>query len=112
MSSVVLRFELVADMGGDPHEVLHEFRRVFKDGFVDLLVDVADAGATLVVGCGIGLVDMADFEGLGVEDFAVNLELLGDLLKFFFRVGHNSKVGYLSGPKNDSLSCGGQNPRA
>ena len=88
-----LRFELVADMRGDPHEVFHQLRRVLEDMLVDLLVNVADARAALVVGCRIGLVDVADLERLGVEDLTVNLKLLRDVLKFFFRVGHNSNVG-------------------
>ena len=63
MSSGVLGLELVADMRGHPHDVLHQRRRVLEDVLVDLLVDVADARAALVVGGGVGFVDMADLAG-------------------------------------------------
>ena len=51
-------------------------------------MNVADAGAALVVGGGVGLVDVPDFQGLGVQDLAVDLELLGDFLELLFLIGH------------------------
>ena len=84
----VLGFEPLADVGGDPHDVLHHRRRVLEDVPVDLLVDVADPHAALVVGGGVGFVDVPDLERLGVEDFPVDLELLGDVLELLFLIGH------------------------
>jgi hypothetical protein len=47
-------------------------------------VNIAHPGAALVITGRIGLVDVTNLEGLRVENFAVNLKLPGDVLKFFF----------------------------
>ena len=67
-------------MRGDPHDVFHHRRRVLEHVLIDLLVDVSDPHAALVVCGGIGFVDVPDLERLGVENLAVNLELLGNVL--------------------------------
>ena len=89
MSRASCGFKFAADVRGDAHDVLHHRGRVLEDVLVDLLVDVADAHAALVVGGGVGFVDVADLEGLGVEDFAVDLELPGDFLKLFLLISHS-----------------------
>src|SRR6266853_979899 len=50
------------------HNILHHRRRIFKYVPVDLLMDVPNAGPALVVGGGIGFIDVADFQRLGMED--------------------------------------------
>ena len=80
-------------MAGDAHDILHDRSGVFEDGVVDFLVDVADAHAALVVSGGIGFVDVADLAGFGVEDFAIDLELLGDFLKLGFVINRHNEKG-------------------
>ena len=63
--------------------------RVLEDVLVDLLVDVADPRAALVVSGGVGLVDVADLERFGVQNLAVNLELLRNFLELFFLIRHS-----------------------
>ena len=50
MIAVVLCLQLLADVRGDSHDVLHHRDRVLEDVLVDLLVDVTHSSATLVVG--------------------------------------------------------------
>ena len=60
-----------------------------EDVLVDLLVDVADARAALIVGRGVGLVDVADFARFGVHHLAVDLKLARDFRELFFAIrGH------------------------
>jgi hypothetical protein len=75
-------------MRRDPHDVLHHRRWVLEDVLIDLLVDVSDPHAALVVSGGIGFVDVPDLKRLGVKDFPVYLELLGNILKLLFLIGH------------------------
>ena len=84
----VLRLQLFQDVGSDSGHIAHHRARVFEYVFVDLLMDVADARAALAVRGGIGFVDVADFEGFGMQDFAVNLEFFGYLFELLFLVGH------------------------
>lgn len=67
--------ELAAEMRGDAHDVFHHRQRFLEHVPVDLLVDVAHAHPALVVGGGIGFVDVADLKRLGVQDLAVDLKL-------------------------------------
>jgi hypothetical protein len=43
-------------------------------------VDILDPHPALVIGSGVGFVDVPDLKRLGVKDFPVNLELLGNVL--------------------------------
>jgi hypothetical protein len=56
-------------------------------------MDVTDARAALVVGGGIRFVDVSDLAGFGVENFAVNLELFGNLLELLFLIRHR-RLGF------------------
>ena len=85
-------------MAGDADDIAHDGLGVREDGTVDLLMDVADAGAALVVAGGIGFVDVTDFAGFGVEDLAVNLEMSGDFLELGFPIrGHRLSYGFARG---------------
>src|SRR2546423_1896247 len=66
----VLGFELFAQMNGDARHVLHHGERIFENAFVDLLMDVTNARAALVVSGGVGFVDVSDLQRFGVQDFA------------------------------------------
>ena len=83
-------FELAPDMRRNAHDVLHHGDRILENPLVDFLVDVADAHPALIVGGGVGFVDVADLERLGVQNLAVNLELPRNLLKLFFLISHKS----------------------
>src|SRR5690606_21140503 len=74
-----LLFQFPAEMSGDTHDVVHNSVRFFKDVLVDLLMNVTDRCPALVVGGGIGFVDMAYLAGLGVKNFAIDLELFRDV---------------------------------
>ena len=84
----VAGLELFPEVAGDAHEVLHDAGGVPEDGAVELLMDVTDAGAALIVGGGVGLVDVADLQGLGMEDLAVDLEVAANLLQLVFLIRH------------------------
>jgi len=81
-----LRHQLAPDVCRHPHDIVHHSRRIPEDSLVYLLVDVADQHAALVVGGGVGFVDVADLARLGVKNLAVNLEPSGNLLKMLFAV--------------------------
>jgi hypothetical protein len=68
------------------HNVVHHSHGIFKHGLIDLLVDVTNENAALVVGGGVGFVDMADFAGFRVQDLAVDLEFLRNFLKVTFAI--------------------------
>jgi hypothetical protein len=76
-------------VSGDAGDVLHYRERVFENAFIDLLVDVPNACAALVVRGGVSFVDVTDLERFGVENFPVNLKFLRDFLKLLFLVGHS-----------------------
>ena len=84
----VRSFELATDVRGDAHDVLHHGHGILEHAFVDLLMDVANARAALIIRGGIGFVDVSDLERLGVLDLAVDLEVARDFLKLFFLIGH------------------------
>ena len=84
----VLRLESFADVSGHPHDVIHDGGRIFEYASIDLLMDITHAGSTLAVSGGVSFVDVADLEGFGVEDFAVDLKLLRNILKLFLLIGH------------------------
>ena len=92
----VRRFQPPADVRGHPHHVFHHRDGFFEHAPVDFLVDVTDPHSALVVGRGVGFVNVTDLERLGVKDFPVNLKLLRDLLKLLFLICH--KPVTLCGP--------------
>ena len=51
----------LADMFGDPINVLHDLDRVFKDISVDFLMDIPDLVASLSIGGCIRLIDVTYF---------------------------------------------------
>jgi hypothetical protein len=51
-------------------------------------MNVSHPSATLAVRRRIGFVDVAYFEGFGVQDFAVDLKFFRNLFKLFFLVRH------------------------
>ena len=67
-----------AQMGGHPQQIFHHSSRVFEDVVIDALMDVAHLGAALIVGSGVGFVDMSYFAWLRMQDFSVDLELSGN----------------------------------
>ena len=83
------RFKLASDVRRDTHEILHHGSRFFENSLVDLLMNVTNARAALIVRGRIGFVDVSNLERLSVLDFAVNLELPRDFLKLFFLISHN-----------------------
>src|SRR6266496_4340379 len=80
-------------MRGYPHDILHHCHRVLKDIPVNLLMNIANPGPTLVISGGVGFIDVADLQGFGMKDFAIDMELFRDLLKLFFLVSHKIVVG-------------------
>ena len=64
-------------------------------------MDVTEAHSALVVGGGVGFVDMADFAGFGVEDFAVDLELFGNFLKLGFLIDWHKNESWQDCNKKD-----------
>jgi hypothetical protein len=79
-------------VGGDAHDVFHHRQWLLEHTLVDLLMDVTHAHSALIVGGRVGFVDVADLQGLGVQNFTVNLELAGNFLKLFFLVSHKPLV--------------------
>jgi hypothetical protein len=71
-----LGLQSMAQVGGHTDDIVHDRQGFLEDGLVDFLMDVTDEGATLVVGGHVGLVDVTNLARFGVEDVAVNLELL------------------------------------
>src|ERR1051326_1517178 len=96
MVAQIFRFELFANVRRDAHDVIHHRVGILEDISVNLLMDVTNARSALAVSRGIGLVDVTDFKGFGVENFAVNLKFLRDLLKLLFLVRHSGfKVEFM-----------------
>jgi hypothetical protein len=54
-------FLLLANVSRDAHYILHHGGRILEDVSVNLLVDVTDTRAALIVGGRVCLVDVADF---------------------------------------------------
>ena len=81
--------QFLADVSGDAHDVVHHGVRILEHALVDLLVDVTDAHPGLVVGGGVGLVDMPDLARLSMEDLAVDLEVFRDFQQFLFVVNRH-----------------------
>jgi hypothetical protein len=89
-------FESMTEVRGDAHDVVHDGEGFMEYGLVDFLVDITDQVAALVVGGHVGLVDVPDLAGFGVEDIAVDLELARDFLQVFFLIDGHSR---------DELQC-------
>ena len=85
----VFSFELATNVVGDAHHIVHHGFRISEDVAIYFLVNVTNACATLAVRCGVGFVNVADFESFGVENFAVNLEFFRNFLELLFLIGHS-----------------------
>ena len=69
------------------------FETVAEHLRVDLLVDVADACAPLVVSGDVRLVDVADFARFDLLQIAVNLEVPGNVVNLGQVVGTHDGIG-------------------
>lgn len=85
--------QLGPQMCRDAEDIVHHAVRVFEDGRVDFLVDVAHRHAALVVGGDVGFVDVADLARLGVENFPIDLKRQGNFEEvMFFKGGHENQA--------------------
>jgi hypothetical protein len=81
----------------DAEDVVHHGVRIPEDVRVEALVDIADGGSALAVSSDIGLVDVADFARLHVEEIPVDVKFPGNVPDFRDVVGRHRVVPKLSG---------------
>ena len=74
-AEVVFAGELAAEVRGDAPDVFHQGDRILEDVVVDALQNVTNLYSTLVEYSTTRIVDVAAAVRLGVEEFAVDVEL-------------------------------------